>query len=231
MDFIEALVSTGLTGYEARLYSALLEGGPLGGYEAAKASGISRSNVYHALEGLVEKGGAYRIDGDVAKYAAVPADEYCANKQRAMASVFSLIRSEAPRKAAPCDSYLTVTGNGRIVDKMKNMVLSAKLRIYVFQSGMNCRLIGKELETALKKGVKVVIVTDRSFPLDGAEVYYTEISDSRVRLIVDSAYVLTGTLQSGDISASCLFTGNQTLITLFKEALRNEIDLIRLRRE
>ena len=56
MSFIEKLMVFGLTRQEASIYLCLYRNGILTGYEAAKLTGISRSNVYNALAGLAEKG-------------------------------------------------------------------------------------------------------------------------------------------------------------------------------
>jgi transcription elongation factor GreA-like protein len=55
MDIIEKLTYFNLTRQEATLYLTLLAEGRLTGYEATKLTGISRSNTYTALAGLVEK--------------------------------------------------------------------------------------------------------------------------------------------------------------------------------
>ena len=54
MDIIEKLTYFNLTRQEATLYLTLLAEGRLTGYEATKLTGISRSNTYTALAGLVE---------------------------------------------------------------------------------------------------------------------------------------------------------------------------------
>ena len=53
---IESLMCFGLTRQEATVYLCLSQNGGMTGYEAAKQTGISRSNAYGALAGLVEKG-------------------------------------------------------------------------------------------------------------------------------------------------------------------------------
>ena len=59
----------------------LLKSGQMTGYEAAKQTGISRSNTYTALAGLVDKGAAYVLEeGKVTRYTPVPAAEFCSNK-------------------------------------------------------------------------------------------------------------------------------------------------------
>ena len=49
MNLIEGLTNFNLTKQEATLYVLLLKAGQLTGYEAAKQTGISRSNAYNAL--------------------------------------------------------------------------------------------------------------------------------------------------------------------------------------
>lgn len=57
--FAAYLQHFGLSRQEALLYQNLLSHGKQTGYEIAKETGISRSNVYSALSVLVEKGAAY----------------------------------------------------------------------------------------------------------------------------------------------------------------------------
>jgi DNA-binding MarR family transcriptional regulator len=63
VQMIEKLTLFGLTRQEATIYINLFQNGASNGYEVAKATGISRSNVYNALAGLVEKGAAYLMEG------------------------------------------------------------------------------------------------------------------------------------------------------------------------
>ena len=53
---IDILTEFSLTRQEASIYAALLNHGDMTGYEVAKDTGFSRSNVYAALNALVEKG-------------------------------------------------------------------------------------------------------------------------------------------------------------------------------
>lgn len=231
MDLQSALMSTGLTGYEARLYAALLAEGAMSGYEAAKVSGISRSNVYVALEGLLEKGGAYRMEGEVTRYTAVPVVEYCANRARALDAALDFIRSHAPVQKGQPDAYITIHGDGMIIDKMKNMIAGAEKRLYASLDTRECGLVIRELQTAVARGIRVVLITSPPVTLEGAEIYCNPTGEpGRIRLITDSAFVLTGELSGPQRRAACLYTANRTLITLFKEALKNEMALHRAAR-
>ena len=59
MSYIDDLMQFGLTRQESAIYYALLSEGMMTGYEAAKVSGVSRSNAYTALAALVDKGAAH----------------------------------------------------------------------------------------------------------------------------------------------------------------------------
>ncbi len=67
MDAMDLLIEFGLTRQEATLYLCLLSGGDQNGYELAKKTGISRSNTYTGLAGLVEKGAAWTIEGETVR--------------------------------------------------------------------------------------------------------------------------------------------------------------------
>ena len=84
MDIIERLMYFNLTRHEATLYMALLAESSLTGYEGAKLTGISRSNTYTALAGLVDKGAAHVTEDTATRYTPVPFDEFCENKIRQM---------------------------------------------------------------------------------------------------------------------------------------------------
>ena len=85
MEITERLMHFNLTRQEATLYLLLLKAGRLTGYEAAKQTGISRSNTYTALAGLVEKGAAYIMEeGKVTRYTPVaPEEKYAALRSSA----------------------------------------------------------------------------------------------------------------------------------------------------
>ena len=80
MNFIDSLNDFGLTRQEGTIYSALLNHGEMTGYEVAKDTGISRSNVYAALTALVEKGAACLIEGESTKYRPVEITLFTSNR-------------------------------------------------------------------------------------------------------------------------------------------------------
>ena len=84
---------------------------------------------------------------------------------------------------------------------------------------------------ALKKEIKLVLITDRmpesSEIKEKSICYLAGARGNSIRLIIDSEYALTGEL-TGKKDDTCLYTGQENFIKVFKDALRNEIKLIQL---
>jgi len=229
MDLITALMETGLTRHEARLYMLLSVDGAMSGYEAAKLTGMSRSNAYIALSGLTDKGGALRIEGDVQRYEAVPVHEYATNKRRYFDQVLQIVESEMPVPRSAAEPYLTIRGRRHIVDKMKNMIDHAAERVYISAPTAELRQVLPELAALRDRGGKVVIIAPAPFSFPGAIVHHHDRGDAQVRLIVDSSEILTGEIGS-HAEATCLYSRHEVMVSLFKEAMKNEIRLIEMKK-
>lgn len=229
MDPITMLVRFGLTKQEAKLYWALLSDGALTGYEAAKLTGVSRSNAYQALAGLVEKGAAFLVEGTATRYIPVEPAEFCGNIIGELEGYRSELTEKKPLPKREPAGYITVTGEKQIYCKIRNMLKSAKERVYVSMSRDIVEQFLPELTELVGKQRKVVVITEAPFRLAGATVYHAENKRTQIRLIADSESVLTGDVSDGE-SSTCLFSRKDNLVDLFKEALKNEITLIELNR-
>jgi HTH-type transcriptional regulator, sugar sensing transcriptional regulator len=224
MNLIEYLIKTGLTRHESELYIALCREGELTGYEAAKFTGIARANAYQALAGLVDKGGAYIIDGTVPHYTAVPAEEYCKNIIAYMNEITEKIMHDCPQPRTKSEPYVTISGIKNIADKMKNIVNNAKERVYVSATEKELSFLKEELVQAAGRGLKVVAIIPEKADLNGVVVHNIKRQSGQVRLIADSSHVLTGNI-SGSDEDTCLYSKNKPLVELIKDSLKNEIRL------
>ena len=225
-DYIELLMNFGLTRQEAKIYLLLLTEGALSGYEAAKRAGASRSNVYGALNGLVDKGAAWMMEEQSVRYQAVPVEEFCSNKLRAFAQMAQELE-KIPTEAPDSGNYITVRGRKNVEDKFHNMLAEARERVYLSVSSEMLPLFHEELVELVEKGRKVVLLTEEDYQLEGAIHYRAQHSDARFRLIADSRYALTGEFQD-ETHTTALFSANPNLVKLLKETLANEIELIQL---
>lgn len=218
MDIIEKLTYFNLTRQEATLYLTLLAEGRLTGYEATKLTGISRSNTYTALAGLVDKGAAYVLEDKATRYTPVPLDEFCQNRVRRLQELKLELLQELPVVSQSVDGYITIKGATEIINKLKNTIAKAKARIYVSATGAAIEALRTELVEAVARGLKVVIITGRPFAIEGAIIYYAHKPNSQIRLIADSQEVLTGDLADGS-SSTCLYSSKQNLVEFIQGCL------------
>lgn len=221
----------GLTRQEAAIYLCLYRNGELSGYEAAKLTGISRSNVYGGLSGLTDKGAAYLEEGSTSKYIAVPIEEFCENKIRSLIREKESLVLNIPAMKEKEIGYITITGSRNIWNKIITMIQESEKRIYFSASLPVIEQLQDEFAKVLERKIKLVFITDgipdeKSFMKD-AICYIGGARGNNIRLIIDSEYALTGEL-TGKKDDTCLYTGQENFIRVFKEALRNEMKLIEL---
>ena len=229
MDVVELLTQFNLTRQEATIYIALHTEGDSTGYEVAKLTGISRSNAYTSLASLVDKGAAYVMEGSANRYTAVALEEFCTNNIRRMQELKQKLISVMPQARAQPTGYITVKGGNHILDKMQTMIVEADERVYLSLSKKILEHLLPALRDGLLRGIKVVIITDIALDLPGATIYRADKEANQIRLIADSTDVLTGDISDG-AESTCLYSRSKNLIDLFKDALRNEITLIELRK-
>jgi len=153
-------------------------------------------------------------------------EEFCANRIRELEEAATELMRAMPKEQAAPEGYVTIQGHRHIRDKIANMIAGAQERIYLSASGETLEYALPRLKEALAAGRKVVIITSPPFALAGATVYQAPKDPGQIRLIVDSATVLTGDVMSQ--SGTCLFSRKQNLVDLIKESLKNEMRLIDL---
>lgn len=111
MDTNTLLQELGFTDYEARAYVSLVRAGTCNGYEAAKAAGMPRANIYAVLAKLVERGAARRLDThDGIRYAAVEP-----------AQLIKRIDAEHRRKLAAAETALAKLEQAESVTSVFNL--------------------------------------------------------------------------------------------------------------
>jgi hypothetical protein len=126
------------------------------------------------------------------------------------------------------------------------MILGAEMRIYFSATGAFLEEWTEEIRELVKAGKKVVLISEDNKELfskdeelcDGIIQYRVpehfrepkeeEQQMDQIRLIIDSEYILTGTV-TGKSSDTCLYSGQKNFVRVFKDAMRNEIALIRLK--
>lgn len=111
------LTPFGFTPTESLAYEALLALGPASGYAVAKQVSIARANAYQALNGLVAKGAAVRIDANPQRFRAVKPDALLARVAADEADkIAQLERQVAERGGIGDDAIVPVEGERALRD-------------------------------------------------------------------------------------------------------------------
>lgn len=219
MIILDALKNLGFTQQEATIYIKLATSNSMTGYEAAKASGISRSNAYASLSNLVDKGYAYTIEGNPVHYVAVSKEDLIANAKRDFSKTIDTITEKLITTPVTNEPYITVSGENAILDKLKNIILQAEARIYVSVGSDILNTIEEELIIACEKGLKVVVLSSEDISC-GEHIYYPTDRNASIKLIADTKEILAGTL------VQSLYSKNETLVKIIRESIIDEITLI-----
>lgn len=225
MDYVEYLTEYGLTRQEACIYYELMRHGAMTGYEVSKETGISKSNVYAALNGLTQKGAANLEQGAANRYYPVDISEFCDNELRHLKQVRERLIEKKPDTIVKHEGYINIQSIKNIQNKIYQMLLRCEYRLYILAHKWMLEEYKNELSRLISEGKKVVIITDDNYELEGAKIYRTEALEGQLRFIVDSAYVLTGQL-TGSGDEVCLYSEQENLVEVVKEALKYKILLI-----
>ena len=221
---IENLILFGLTRQEAAIYLELLKHGDLTGYELSKQTGISRSNIYSSLAGLAEKGAACLIEGEATRYTAVSMKDFVYNTISDLNEKAEFLIKHAPKKIEQSTGYITIQGDKNIRHKIRQMLTQTEFRVYIMADSILIKDYTDELKALIAAEKKVVILCD-DCDFDNAIYYKTEVPSGQIRLITDSAFVLTGEI-TGDEHDTCLYSGQKNLVEVMKESLKNKITLL-----
>ncbi|VDN46474.1 TrmB family transcriptional regulator [Petrocella atlantisensis] len=219
MELVNALKKIGFTQQEAIIYIELCRHHEITGYEAAKLSGISRSNAYAALSSLVDKGYAYVIEAASMKYTPVPKVELIKNAKRSFEEQIIVIEEKLDFSQLRQEPYVTIADEKHIINKLKNIIQMAELRIYLSCDNNVLEMVKEEIHLAVTRGLKVVILSPKD--LNGIKhTHYFNAPSTSIKIIADTKEVLAGTLKQS------LYSKNSTLVHLIREAFINEITIL-----
>lgn len=242
---IDKLLLFGLSRQEATIYMCLLKNDELTGYEVAKLTGISRSNVYNGLAALVENGAAYVKEGASVKYVAVAIGEFCENYIRCLQESKEYLVLNEPKRIVDTDGYITIEGKRHICDKIHNMLLSTEKRVYFSATAVFLERWKSEITELIRRGIKLVLISEylpecfKDAEGEAKVTFYSALKaedmenlfcdrEKQIRLIIDSEYVLTGEYSESD-NDTCLYSAQKNFVTVIKDAMRNEIELIKIK--
>jgi len=174
---LELLLGMGLTRLEAVVYCTLLEESALSGYQIAKLTSKSRSNVYQALRSLERSGAVVRLQGcPTRSYRATPVDEFLKLKEREFDQRREKI-SQVFRDLDRVTEQEEIYGLGsmsQVYTKANEIIESTEKIIFVETQLIHFGKIRKSLQGAVKRGVKVIIYSSDVENAPGCDIIRIE---------------------------------------------------------
>jgi sugar-specific transcriptional regulator TrmB len=160
---LELLKEAGLSGYEAKVYIALLAAGePMNGYEVAKASGVPRSTVYETLGKLVARGAGFEVqenDGAVS-YVALPSDALIGRLRRQTSSTIQGLERVLPAigKALAARVVQHLDGGDEVITRALDVVESAQRTLWLSIWPHESHHLVQPVSDAIDRGVDVFTI-------------------------------------------------------------------------
>jgi len=230
---VEHLQAVGFSEYEARAYATLVQGGPMTGYQLAKASGIPRPNVYPVIDRLEKRGAVTSVDvGGGVKYAALPAADMLARLSKSVESHLSGAGSALRDLAnAPASEYAwNVEGYDNVIVHAERAIESARDRVLLGLWSNESARLAEALARAQARGVEVVVLcvqgcADECGNCRG-EVYRYAVSGEHttrwLMLVADEREALVGQVTGGG-DARAVETRLEAVVLMTAQYLRATI--------
>jgi sugar-specific transcriptional regulator TrmB len=228
----------GFTEYEARAYITLLQRNPLNGYEAAKASGLPRANVYAVLRKLEARGAVVRLDTPGAtRYAPVPPDELTLRMSRDFQEALDRARLSLDQVVRPPErEYVwNLQGYAALLEQARSLIESTQARLMIAVWPDEAHALMESVARAEARSVNVTTLCLGACPEEcgfcRGHVYRYNVAVTQAKrwliLIPDGSEVLAGEIGPGQ-SASAIRTHQRLLVELTETYMRHSIVLAAL---
>lgn len=235
MDLPTSLQELGFSEYEARAYAALVRGGRLNGYEAAKQSGIPRANMYAVLEKLVQRSAARRFETrDGTRYGAVPPEQLLrrleAGQQRALSAARKALAELAQTQDA---AVFNLQGSDEFLDQARALLEAADRELLVAIQPAEAAALAGELRAARARGVAITTLCMEGCAAEcggcQGDIRRCQLVPSGVRwclLVADGVRMLAAEIRGGDVQA--VLTEQPLVVELAAAYIRQSLALATL---
>lgn len=234
MDPIAALVSLGLTDYEARAYVALAQHGPLNGYEVAKHSGVPRANVYAALERLERRRIVVAVqDGDATRYTARPQAEFIKRLRREHEVAFDRATTALAglKSAQSAATVVNIQGYDTAMQHAGDAIADSESSLLLAVHPAESRALLDVVEGAAARGVDITTLCMAACESEcGAcrgDLYRYRVTDagdgSSLLVVADGTRVVASEIHGSE--ATAIETSQRLVAELAGAYIRNAIAL------
>ena len=169
---LRSLEDLGFTRVEAEVYVYLLGHSPATGYQIAKAIDRTRGAAYGVLASLAAKGAVVVDIGETQLWRAIPAAEFLdLLEQRFLRGKREAAGRLSNIEPAPPDSLVyQLKTPEQVYERARAMLGSCRAAALLDLDSKPLELLRKDIEAAVKRGVKVALICPETVKMPGARV-------------------------------------------------------------
>lgn len=209
-EAIEKLRDIGLNQLEAEVYYLLLSESSMTAYKVGKLLKKPTANIYKAVEVLFNKGAIIIEEGKNKLCKAIDPEEFIAIQERQFAAkakqVSNALANIKPRTEE--EKTYSLDSVSLALEKTKRMIDEAKVIVVVDAFPLALDALIEHLNSAVKRGIKVVVQSYSEVVIDGADIFITQNPDEVISY-----------WQSQQLNV--VVDGHESLIALFDKTLSN----------
>lgn len=228
------LRSLGFTEMESKIMVELASIGQSSGYEVAKRLGVSRSNVYAALQRLTQQGYVRCGDGEPARYSVLAPEELAKMISGRVEASLTYVEKEMPRGGSVSATFYNVEGERNVMDALIRQLNAAEHEIVVDVWREEASLLRSELEEAERRGVRLLWAFDggnaASPYLPWQPLAGSAASEGRkFSFVIDRRWCMLG--MRGEDGAQAVVTEHRVLVELLLAHFTQEMVLFELEQD
>ena len=237
-DLVEKLKEIGFNTYEAKVYIALLKKHPATGYEVSKLANIPQSRTYDTLKVLEQKNVVAPTNTKPISYTPIKPKLLLNTYKKKMDSTVSYLEKHLPEvKDSYNEPIVTIQGQDKIQEKIKEVIRRAKREIYLEIWSQDFKIFEQDLLDAYNRNVEVRIVGydnfNSRFGLVFQHAFARDIEMSlggrMVIIAVDDEEGVVGKISSikyDDSAENIIWTQNKGIVFIIKEFIVHDMYLI-----
>lgn len=217
---VDQFKNLGFTEVESKCLYTLIQNSKLTGYEVSKRIGVSRSNVYAALESLLNKGFILVSKGERTFYYAIPLDEIQLKLEQSMQKSFQQLQKTLHPKSIEVDDFYTLTGEKQVVDRIQLQLSKTKTELFADFWSEETTLFGEFLMEAQEKGLHVIVSALGSVDLpikhvlvQEPEQYWQNIIGRNFSFLLDREVAIVG-IRGNEVETKALITKHPAIVRM-----------------
>jgi sugar-specific transcriptional regulator TrmB len=237
-EVLQHLKHLGFTDLEAKCLHVLAECGTQTGYEIAKRLGVSRSNVYSALQKLAEKGVVLTSHGEPTHYQSVPIDEIGDKIEADLQASIRFVKTHMPKQDAERTEYFSMEGDAKVIDRIRAELKKAREEALCDLWSEEAKLLKDDLVHAGGQSVRILASTVGDVELPdsvhqfphGREEVWQERNGRKFSLLLDRKLAIIGTRGGGEPTKAML-TEHPAMVELLLNGFFHDVVMHDLQRD